>query len=592
MTTVGDALVGRLREWGVDHVFGYPGDGINGILGAMNRAADGPRFIQARHEEMSAFQATGYAKFTGRLGVCLATSGPGAIHVLNGLYDAKLDHVPVLAVVGQQARSALGAHYQQEVDLISLFKDVASEYVHMATVPEQFPMLLDNAIRAALSQRAPTCVIVPNDLQEVEYRPPGHEFKMVPGSLGFAAPTPMPAEEDIERAAGVLNDGERVAILVGQGARGAAAEVVDVAETLGAGIAKALLGKDVLPDDQPHVTGAIGLLGTKPSDSMMANCDTLLMIGSSFPYVQYLPEPGDARGVEIDIDARFIGLRFPNEVNLVGDAAATLRRLRPLLTHKDDRSWQQSLDDEIVDWWRLVEERTHQPASPVNPQLPFWELSSRLPDRAIVTADSGSAANWYARNLKLRDGMRGSLSGTLATMGSGVPYAIGAKFGHPDRPVIALVGDGAMQMNGMAELLTVAKYWREWEDPCFVVLVLNNEDLNQVTWEMRAMAGDPKYEAAQVLPPCDYAAFASSIGLDGIRVETPDEVGPAWDRALGSRRPAVIDVLCDPEVPPIPPHIEWAQAKALMKSILSGDPAGRDIIRQGFRQKVAAAVRA
>jgi pyruvate dehydrogenase (quinone) len=588
MKTVGDELVERLSEWGTELVFGYPGDGINGILGALNRADDHPRFIQARHEEMSALEAVGYAKFSGRLGVCLATSGPGAIHLLNGLYDAKLDHVPVLAVVGQQARTALGSHYQQEVDLVTLFKDVASEYLQMATVPEQFPMLIDNAARTALSQRAPTCVVVPNDLQEAEYRPPGHQFRTSPGSVGFTSAPEVPGDDAIRQAADVLNAGARVAILVGQGARDAADEVLEVAELLGAGIAKALLGKDVLPDDHPVVTGAIGLLGTEPSDRMMADCDTLLMIGTSFPYVQFLPEPGRARGVEIDADARYIGLRYPNDVNLVGDAATTLRRLVPHLVRKEDRSWQDELREEIAGWWRLVEERARQPADPVNPQLPFWELSGQLPDGALVTADAGSAANWYARDLKLRRGMRSSLSGTLATMGCGVPYAIGAKFAHPDRPVIALVGDGAMQMNGLAELLTVTRYWHEWADPRLVVLVLNNQDLNQVTWEMRAFAGDPKYEAAQVLPAFDYAGFARSIGLDGIRVEAPEEVAPAWAHALGGARPAVIDVVCDPEVPPIPPHVDWPQAKALMKAVLAGDPASTDIIRQGFRQKVRA----
>jgi pyruvate dehydrogenase (quinone) len=586
-STVGDQIIRRLQEWGVRQIFGFPGDGINGILAGLERAGNEPPFIQARHEEMSAFEATGYAKFSGEVGVCLATSGPGAIHLLNGLYDAKLDHVPVVAIVGQQARTALGGHYQQEVDLLSLFKDVAHEYVHMATTPEQFPLLIDRAMRIARAERTPTCVIVPADLQEVEWSGPDHEFKTVPSSLGTAMPEIVAAEAELERAAEILNEGERVAILVGQGARRARDEVLDVMDLLGAGAAKALLGKDVLPDDHPHVTGSIGLLGTRPSYDLMMGCDTLLVVGSNLPYTQFYPPFDAARGVQIDIDAKMIGLRYPMEVNLVGDSRDTLRRLIPKLRRKEDRSWQTSIGDSIRDWWQVVETRAMSDADPVNPQRVFWELSPRLPDDAIVTADCGSAANWYARDLKFRGRMRGSLSGTLATMGPGVPYAIGAKFAHPDRPAIAMVGDGAMQMNGMAELLTIKRYWQDWDDPRLVVCVLNNEDLNQVTWEMRAMAEIPKFEASQRLPSFDYARFAEMAGLVGVRVEKPEEVGPAWERALSADRPTVIDVVVDPEVPPLPPHVEWEQARSLMKAVLKGDPAAKDIVAQGFKGKLA-----
>lgn len=584
--TVADYVLQRLREWDVNKIFGYPGDGINGIMAALGRADNQPRFIQARHEEMSAFEATGYAKFTGDVGVVLATSGPGAIHTLNGLYDAKLDHVPVVAIVGQQARTSLGGHYQQEVDLQNLFKDVAGEYVHTAMTPQQFPNLIDRAIRTAKSEQAVTCVIVPADLQEAEYSPPTQAFKMVPSSMGYHPPQITAPESEIDRAAEVLNAGERVAVLVGQGARAAADEVVEATEVLGGGIAKALLGKDVVPDDLPFVTGAIGLLGSRPSWELMRGCDTLLMVGSSLPYSQFLPEFGQARGVQIDINASMIGMRYPMEVNVVGDSKATLQALLPKLERKADRSWRDEIEQNVSDWWQTLQRRAMTEADPVNPQRLYWELSPRLPEDVIVTADSGSAANWYARYLVFREGMRGSLSGNLATMGPGVPYAIGAKFAHPDRPVIATVGDGAMQMNGMAELITVSRYWQEWSDPGLIVLVLHNNDLNQVTWEMRAMAGAPKFEQSQVIPDVDYAAFAASLGLKSMRVEKPEEIAEAWNVALASDRPVVIDALCDPEVPPIPPHATSEQIKEATASLAKGDPAAWDVVRTGTKQKV------
>ena len=553
-STVADYLLERLRGWGVDKVFAFPGDGINGILAAWGRADNQPKFVQSRHEEMSAFEAVGYAKFTGRVGVCMATSGPGAIHLLNGLYDAKLDHVPVVAIVGQTNRSAMGGSYQQEVDLLSLFKDVASDYVQMVTVPEQLPNVLDRAIRVALTERAPTAIIIPADVQELEYSAPTHAFKMVPSSIGLDWPTTVPADDAITRAAEVLNAGSKVAILAGSGARGARTELQQVADLLGAGVAKPLLGKDVLPDELPYVTGSIGLLGTRPSYEMMMNCDTLLTVGSSFPYTQFLPGFDQARAVQIDIDGKYIGMRYPYEVNLVGDAAATLRALLPHLRGKEDRSWREGIESNVARWWQVMEAEAMVEADPVNPMRLFHELSSRLPDDAIVTADSGSSANWYARQLKFRGDMRGSLSGNLATMGPGVPYGIGAKFGNPGRPVIVFAGDGAMQMNGMAELITIKHYWTEWSDPRLIIAILHNDDLNQVTWEMRAMEGAPKFTESQVLPDVDYAAFAASLGLQAINVDKPDQLGPAWDSALAAGRPTVLDVRCDPNVPPIPPH--------------------------------------
>ncbi|UXA08384.1 thiamine pyrophosphate-requiring protein [Mycobacterium sp. SMC-2] len=582
---VSDYLLERLRAWGVEHVFAYPGDGINGLLAAWGRADNKPKFIQSRHEEMSAFEAVGYAKFTGRVGVCAATSGPGAIHLLNGLYDAKLDHVPVVAIVGQTNRTAMGGNYQQEVDLLNLFKDVASDYVQMVTVPEQLPNVLDRAIRIAMTQRAPTALIIPSDVQELPYSPPEHAFKMVPSSLGIEYPEIAPDDAAIARAAEVLNAGKKVAMLVGTGARGAHAELAEVADLLGAGAAKALLGKDVLSDELPWVTGSIGLLGTRPSYELMRDCDTLLTVGSSFPYTQFLPEFGQARAVQIDVDGRLIGMRYPYEVNLVADAKTALRALIPHLRRKEDRSWRETIEKNVARWWETMDMEANVSADPINPMRLYSELSPQLPDDAIVTADSGSAANWYARNLRFRGSMRGSLSGTLATMGPGVPYAIGAKFGNPRRPVIAFVGDGAMQMNGMAELITIKRYWQEWEDPRLIVAILHNDDLNQVTWEMRAMAGAPKFHESQALPDVDFAAFAASLGLNAMAIKDPDQLDGAWRNALSADRPTVLDVFTDPDMPPIPPHATWDQFKASTAAVLSGDEDRAGFIKVGIKTK-------
>jgi pyruvate dehydrogenase (quinone) len=583
---VADFLLSRLRDWNVERVFGYPGDGINGLLAAWERAGNKPVFTQARHEEMAAFEAVGYAKFTGRVGVCTATSGPGAVHLLNGLYDAKLDHVPVVAIVGQTGRSAMGGFYQQEIDLISLFKDVAHEYVHMVTVPEQLPNVIDSAIRIAATRHTVTCVILPSDVQELEYSPPTHAMKMVPSSLGVAPPEVVADERAVRMAAEVLNAGTKVAILAGQGARNARPELEQVADVLGAGVAKALLGKDVLPDDLPFVTGSIGLLGTRPSYELMEGCDTLLTVGSNFPYTNFLPPLGQARAVQIDISGTFIGLRYPYEVNLVGDSAATLRRLIPLLERKTDRSWREKVEMDVARWWEVMQRRAATAADPINPQQVFAEADARMPVNAILASDSGSAANWYARHIRMRGDMRGSLSGTLATMGPGVPYAIGAKFGCPDRPAIAFVGDGAMQMNGINELITIKKYWQEWSDPRLVVAVLHNDDLNQVTWEMRAMAGSPQFLASQHLPDFPFAQYATSLGLQGIRVDTPDGVGAAWDAALGADRPTVLEFITDASVPPIPPHATLEEMENAASALLHGDSDRVGVVKEGVRTKI------
>jgi pyruvate dehydrogenase (quinone) len=584
---VSDFIVERLSQWSVRRLYGYPGDGINGILGALQRADGKIDFVQVRHEEMAAFMACAHAKFAGDVGVCLATSGPGAIHLLNGLYDAKLDHQPVVAIVGQSATYSMGGDYQQEVDLESLFKDVAREYVHTITEPIQARHVIDRAFRIALDQRTVTCIIVPKDVQEMDAHAPGEEHGAIHSGLGYTSPRVIPRDADLRRAADVLNSGRKVAMLIGAGTLGAADEVIETANVLGAGVAKALLGKAALPDDLPFVTGSIGLLGTRPSWDMMKNCDTLLMVGTSFPYSEFLPGEGQARGVQIDLDGRMLSIRYPNEVNLIGDSAETLRALRPLLQPRSDTSWRDEIESNIRDWWRVLESRAMHDANPINPQRLFWELSPRLPDNVIITSDSGSSANWFARDIKIRKGMMASLSGNLATMGPGVPYAIAAKFAVPGRPVIALVGDGAMQMNGMNELITIEKYWHEWSDPRLIVLVLNNRDLNQVTWEMRAMEGDPKYEASQDLPDLAYARYAEMLGLRGIRVERPEQIGPAWDEALRANRPVLVEAITDPDVPPLPPHITLEQARAFTSSFIKGDVDRVGIAKQAVKEMVA-----
>ncbi|MGE5864083.1 MAG: thiamine pyrophosphate-requiring protein [Rhizobacter sp.] len=583
--TVSDQILQRLHAWGVRRVFGYPGDGINGLVGAFGRMKQDMSFVQARHEELAAFMATAHAKFTGEVGVCLATSGPGAIHLLNGLYDAKADHTPVVAIVGQAARSAMGGDYQQEVDLHSLFKDVAHEYVQTAMVPAQVRHLVDRAMRIARDQRAVTCIIVPHDLQELPaVETPPREHGTVHTGLGHAGRRALPADAELRAAAEVLNAGERVAILAGAGALHAGDALLEVADRLGAGIAKALLGKMVVPDDLPFVTGAIGLLGTQPSWDLMNSCDTLLMVGSSFPYSEFLPAEGRARGVQIDIDGRNLSLRYPMEVNLAGDSRLTLEALLPLLQRKSDRRWRERIEGNVKDWWRVLEARAMNEARPVNPQRVFWELSPRLPADSIIACDSGTCAAWYARDLKAQPGMLGSLSGGLATMGAAMPYALAAKMAFPGRPAFALVGDGAMQMIGINALVTVAHRWREWQDPRLVVLVLNNGDLNMVTWEQRITAGDPKFADSQDLPAFPYAEYARLLGLKGLRVDRPEDVGPAWDEALRSDRPVLLEVVTDPTVPPLPPHVNAKQVRHYLKALLQGDAEARQVVAASFRE--------
>lgn len=585
MDTVSDFLLRRLAAWGVRRIYGYPGDGINGIIGAFGRGKSGIDFFQARHEELAAFLACAHAKFSGETGVCLATSGPGAIHLLNGLYDAKLDHQPVLAIVGQQSRMALGGDYQQEVDLLSLFKDVASDFVYMASHPAQIRHLVDRAMRIAQERRTVTCIIIPNDVQEEKaVETPPREHGTVLTGIGITGHAVTPPEDALRRAAAVLNAGSKVAILAGAGALHATDELIDVAERLGAGVAKALLGKACVPDDLPYVTGSIGLLGTKPSWDLMTQCDTLLMVGTAFPYSEFLPKEGQARAVQIDIDGRMLNLRYPVEVGLAGDSAATLRALLPLLEPKPDDAWRRHIEEQVARWWRVLEARAMNAARPINPQRVFWELSPRLPDNCIITCDSGTSAGWYARDLRFRRGMRGSLSGGLSTMGSAVPYALAAKYICPDRHVIALLGDGAMQMNGINALITVARVWREWGNAGLTVMVLNNGDLNMVSWEQRATAGDPRYVPSQALPDFPYARYAELLGLRGMRVDRPEDIAPAWDAALHADVPTLLEMVTDPDVVPLPPHVSAKQALAYARALLQGDPDAMGIITSSIKE--------
>ena len=580
-----DFFVDRLKTWGVRRIYGYSGDGINGVIGALQRDG-GIDFVQPRHEEMAAFMAVAEAKFTGDLAVCLATGGPGATHLLTGLYDAKLDHMPVLAICGQAETTVRGGSYQQELNLDRLFADVA-EYVQEVSHPAQLPLVVDRAIRLAIARRGPSVIILPKDVQEQPFEAPARAHGFTRSGPGYARPIVVPAETDLRKAADVLNAGEKVAILIGAGAAAAAEEVIEVAEALGAGVAKALLGKSVLPDDLPFVTGCIGLLGTKPSSDLMNGCDTLLMIGTGFPWSEFLPKTGDVRAVQIDVDPAMLSLRYPCEVNLHGDAAETLQRLLPMLKRKGDRSWRQTIEGWMRDWWETLAARALTKAHPVNPQRVVTEMSPLLPDNAIVTSDSGSCANWYARDYQVKRGQLGSVSGGLASMGAAVPYAIGAKFAHPDRPVVALVGDGAMQMNNMAELITIAKYCDRWPDKRLVICVFNNEDLNEVTWEQRVMNGNPRYDASQDIPDVRYSEFAKMVGLDGVFVDDPDHLGAAWRQALAAGRPFVLEVKTDPEIAPLPPHISFKEAKNFMLSMTKDDDAGH-VIKDTARQVINA----
>lgn len=582
--TVSDFVIDRLIEWDLHQFYGFPGDGVGGLDGALERAqSDGKDFsyIRPTHEEIAAFMACAHAKFTGGVGVCMATSGPGAVHLLNGLYDAKMDNQPVVAVVGQQGLVSLGSDTQQQVNLERVFADVAG-YVQTVTTPMQAQLVVDRAVRIAAAQRCPTVVILPADIQNADMEDLVLEHWVSRTGVGHASTALTPPDTELLRAAEVLNAGSKVAMLVGQGARGATEEVIAVAERLGAGIITALLGKDVIPGDLPYHTQQLGLLGSRPSYDMMQDCDTLLMVGSNYPYAEFLPATGQARGVQIDLSARHLSLRYPMEVNLAGDAKATLAALLPHLKQQDDRSWQEQVVEGMKDWNEVTEREAMAKADPINPRYVYHLLNRRLPENCIVTADAGSTADWYGHHIKLGPKMRGNLSGMLASMLAAMPYAVAAKFAYPDRPVVCTIGDGAFQMLGMNELITIKRHWKSWKDPRFIVLVLHNNDLSQVSWEMREV-GDPRFDTSQLVEDMDYAGFAEVLGLRGITVDQPDQVADAWDAAFSADRPVVLDVLTDANVPPLPAHISFEEAKGFLTSLVKGDPAESAVIRNSVR---------
>jgi pyruvate dehydrogenase (quinone) len=477
------------------------------------------------------------------------------------------------------ARRSIGGHFQQEVDLPALLKDVAGDFVQVCMSPDQVRHLVDRALRIARSRRCVTAIILPADVQEAAAVEVPHEHGAIPSGIDYTEPLLVPEDADLRRAAAILNRGRRVAMLLGAGAREAGEEAIAVADILGAGVAKALLGKTVLSDDQPFVTGQIGLLGTRPSYEMMRDCDTLLMVGSTFPYSEFLPEEGRAKAVQIDSDPAMLSLRYPMDVSLVGDAGKTLAALRPLLQAKSDRKWRATIERNVAAWWEEEERRAHIAAEPLNPELFFWEFSQHIPERAVIATDTGMSTSFVARALRMRPGMSMMVSGTLATMGPAISYGLAAKLAEPDRPVFAFVGDGAMQMLGINALITVAKYARGWRDPRFVVAVLNNRDLNMVTWELRA-AGSPKVDETQDLPDFDYARYGELLGFVGLRVDRPEDVRSAWSTALAADRPVVIDVRADPTVPVFPPHVTARQARRYFTALRRGDGEAQRVLRQ------------
>jgi pyruvate dehydrogenase (quinone) len=581
MGNVADGIVDRLRAWGVHRVFGYAGDGVDPLLAALDRARQDVEFVSARHEEAAAFMATGHAKYTGEVGVCLATQGPGAVHLLAGLYDAKLDSKPVVAIVGQVVTTAQGSGYQQEVELATLFKDVCAQYVQPLATPEQLAAVVDNAFRTALATSSPTCVIVPHDVQQAEVPELEHAHGVVPSAPVTASPRVLPAEADLDRAARLLTGGRRVALLVGQGAARAAAEVQEVAQRLGAGVATSLLGKPLVDESLPWACGVMGHLGTTAAADLMAGCDTLLIVGSNDPWTEFYPAPGQARAVQIDVDARNLGAKYPVEVALAGDAAETLRALLPRLGHPG-RTWRGEVEAMVGTWRDVAAQRCAEPAEPLNPQAVVAALSAHLPADAQVAVDVGSVVYWYARFLRLPPGVPAHLSSTLACMGSAMPYGLAAKLARPDRPVVALAGDGAMQMSGNAELVTLAARWRDWADPRFVVLVLANGDLAEVSWEQREMEGDARFPASQDVPAFPWADHARLLGLEGVRVDRPEDLDDAWRRALAADRPVVLEAVVDPATPLLPPRAAEAQVETMLTGLAQegADRAARQLRAQ------------
>jgi pyruvate dehydrogenase (quinone) len=567
--TAADRLVEVLQDWGVDTVFGLPGDGINGIMEALRQRHEAIRFVQVRHEEAAAFMACGYAKFTGRLGVCLATSGPGGLHLLNGLYDAKLDGQPVLAITGMPYHDLIGTRTQQDIELDKVFMDVA-EYSVRIMGPTHVENVAHLACRTALLRRGVSHITFPVDLQDREIK--GERSKRnIPGHTSdvLSHSARLPHEGDLAQAAEILNSSKKIAILAGRGALAAGAELEQLADTLAAPVAKALLGKAAMPDDSPFTTGTIGLLGTRPSQEIMESCDALLMVGTSFPYIEFLPKPGQARGIQIELDPTRIGLRYPVEVGLVGDSRRTLQALIPMLQRHDDRTFLETAQKGMADWWALMEERGTRPDVPMKPQVIAWELGKRLRDDAIVCSDSGTIATWWARQIRVKRGQMYSLSGTLASMANGLPYAMAAQVAYPGRQVVLFVGDGGFSML-MAEFVNCVRY----KLPVKVVVVKNNS-LGMIKWEQMVFLGNPEYGCD--LQPIDFAAFARACGAVGYTVEDPAQCGAVLDQALATDGPVIIEAVVDPFTPPMPPKVTVEQAAKFAESLIKGQPNRKKI---------------
>ena len=575
--TAADVLIDTIIDWNVDVIFGLPGDGINGIMEALRTRQDRIHFVHVRHEEAAAFMACAYAKYTGKLGVCLATSGPGGIHLLNGLYDAKLDGQPVLALTGLQFHDLINTHTQQDVELDKLFMDVAV-YNERIMGPGHVENVTDLACRTALAYRGVSHITFPVDLQEKEVE--GRSKRNVAGhtSKVFAAKPGLPDDSDLKAAAELLNAGKNVAILAGQGALAATDELEQIAEMLGAPVIKPLLGKGAVPDDSPYTTGSIGLLGTKPSQEALEQCDTLLMVGTSFPYIEFFPKPGQARGVQIDVNPTRIGLRYPVEIGLVGDSQLTLQRLLPLLKHNENRRFLKKAQDGMQEWWKLMEERGTRDDKPMKPQVVAWELGKRLAPYAIVSADSGTIATWFARQIPAKRGQKFSLSGNLATMANGLPYTIAAQIAYPERQCIGFVGDGGFSML-MAEFSTAVKYHLPIK-----IIVIKNNTLGQIKWEQIVFLGNPEFGCD--LLPIDFAAFARACGGTGFTIENSADCGPILDEALATPGPVVVEALVDPLTPPMPAKVTLDQATKFAESLARGEPDRSKMARTILSDKI------
>jgi pyruvate dehydrogenase (quinone) len=591
--TVSDFLIQRIRDWGVRRVFGFPGDGIgafDGALGKAEREGDGLEYIRPTHEEICALMAVAHAKFTGEIGVCIATSSPGAFHMMNGLYDAAMDNQPVVAIVGQQGLNSFGTFTMQESNLELAFADVGV-YVQTIVSPQQAQAVIDTAFRTAITRLGPAVIILPHDVQSMKMEKPSKEMWVSRSSMVAPSTSLVPPAAEIAKAAEIINAGSKVTFLVGHGANGATDEVLEAARLAGAGIITALRGKQVIPSDIPFHSQQLGLLGSRPSFVQMKDCDTLVLLGTNYPYGQFLPDTGSARGIQIDLKPEQLGLRYPTELNLWGDVKATLTALIPLLEQKTDLAWQEKVSDGMVEWENEMEAQALASYDDgVNPRRVIHELNKRLPDRAVVTADAGTTADWYGHHIRLRRGMLGDLSGRLATMLAAMPYAVAAKFAYPDRSVVCTIGDGAFQMLGMNELITVKKYLERWENKQLVIVVLHNDDLTQVSWEMRTEDGNPVWRGAQDVESIDFAGFAQLLGFTGIQVHDDDEIEAALDTAFATDGVTLIDAYTSRNVPPLPPHISREFAMMTAKALLKGDPFEMAVIKDSAEALVTEGV--